>query len=462
MSLTMPPARIVAESNSPLLAAADSWTRRPLGEVAEILNGFAFKSEQFSTDGGKPLIRIRDLFTESTAVAYAGEYDERYLVEPGELLVGMDGDFNASRWRGPQALLNQRVCKIIPTADQLDIDFLTYLIPGYLQAIHDVTSSTTVTHLSSRDVAQIPIPVPPLAEQRQLAQLFRLAHAKQESSAAHLQAAQRATERFRRAILAAACSGRLTSGWREKHNVAESAQALVARSRAALAPRRATEEWSAPDWLEIPRSWQWAPLRDLAAIRSGIQKQPSRTPKKNRYPYLRVANVLRGRLDLSEIHEFELFDGELDVYRLEPGDLLVVEGNGSPSEIGRAALWRGEIPDCIHQNHIIRVRCIALEPSFLELFWNSPIGSREVAALAVTTAGLYSLSSGKIAAVTVPVPPLNEQREIAARATALLATASGLSSRLEKTRSYVERTFQAVLAKGFRGELNGVADEVGA
>ena len=61
-----------------------------------------------------------------------------------------------------------------------------------------------------------------------------------------------------------------------------------------------------------------------------------------------VANVQRGHLNLEEIEEFELFSGELDRYRLEPGDLLVVEGNGSESEIGRCARWSGEIDECVH------------------------------------------------------------------------------------------------------------------
>lgn len=283
------------------------------------------------------------------------------------------------------------------------------------------------------------------------------------SAAAHLSAARRAIERFRQAVLAAACSGRLTSDWREANSgLGGAAQQLVERSL--YAPRakrqRHTEEsWEAPEWLELPPDWVWAPMRDLAEIRGGIQKQPKRAPKANVYPYLRVANVLRGRLDLRELHEFELFDGELAIYRLEPGDLLVVEGNGSPTEIGRAAIWSGEIPDCVHQNHIMRVRCIDMDPDFVGLFWNSPIGSREIAALAVTTAGLYSLSTRKIGAVPVPVPPIDEQHEIVRRASRLLASADALKARIDAAGRGVDRSSQAVLAKAFRGELTPTTDE---
>lgn len=153
MSLTISPSQIVAESTSPLLAAPESWPRTPLGQIATIINGFAFKSAQFEAGKGKPLVRIRDLLRNDTSVGFEGEFDERYLVQPGELLIGMDGDFNCARWRGPEALLNQRVCKVVPDSSRLDLDFLTHVLPGYLTEIHDATSSTTVTHLSSGDIA---------------------------------------------------------------------------------------------------------------------------------------------------------------------------------------------------------------------------------------------------------------------------------------------------------------------
>lgn len=153
------------------------------------------------------------------------------------------------------------------------------------------------------------------------------------------------------------------------------------------------------------------------------------------------------------MHQFELFDGELETYRLEPGDLLVVEGNGSASEIGRAAIWHGEIPDCVHQNHIIRVRSIAVLPAFIELFWNSPAGAREIASLAVTSAGLYSLSTKKIGSVPVPVAPLEEQAEIVRQVDELLMHANAIFKAIEHATSFVDQTSQSVLTKVFRGEL---------
>lgn len=158
---------------------------------------------------------------------------------------------------------------------------------------------------------------------------------------------------------------------------------------------------------------RWVPLGDVAEIQGGIQKQSRRRPVANKYPFLRVANVARGTLMLDEVHEVELFTGELERFRLQEGDLLVVEGNGSPSQIGRAAMWRGAIPDCVHQNHLIRVRPGSkLLPRYLELAWNSPAVAGAVQLVASSTSGLYTLSTAKLRSINVPLVPLAEQQRI--------------------------------------------------
>ena len=144
-------------------------------------------------------------------------------------------------------------------------------------------------------------------------------------------------------------------------------------------------------------------------VTGGLQKTPKRTPVRSHFPYLRVANVQRGRLDLAEISRFELSSDELEKYRLSPRDLLIVEGNGSEKEIGRCAIWNGEIQDCIHQNHIIRCRPKLPEvEKYALLFLNSPSGTRLMKSLAVTTSGLFTLSVGKIRAIEFQIPPVSE------------------------------------------------------
>lgn len=77
-----------------------------MGDIGHVLNGYAFKAELFTRDGGMPLIRIRDVGSAASETFYSGEYDERYLVTAGDLLVGMDGDFNCARWRGARCSIS--------------------------------------------------------------------------------------------------------------------------------------------------------------------------------------------------------------------------------------------------------------------------------------------------------------------------------------------------------------------
>lgn len=159
--------------------------------------------------------------------------------------------------------------------------------------------------------------------------------------------------------------------------------------------------------------WDIVTVADVAEVQGGIQKQQRRRPMQNRYPFLRVANVQRGNLNLQEIHEIELFNGELERLALRPGDLLVVEGNGNPDEVGRAAMWEGAVDKCVHQNHLIRVRPKErLNPRFFEFLWNSPAISRQLRRVARSTSGLHTLSTKKIKDIRFALPPLELQQHI--------------------------------------------------
>jgi type I restriction enzyme, S subunit len=197
---------------------------------------------------------------------------------------------------------------------------------------------------------------------------------------------------------------------------------------------------------EIPASWLWIRLGDVFDVAGGIQKTPHRAPKNNAFPYLGVANVYRGRLDLTTVKQFELQEGELEKRRLEPGDLLIIEGNGSLTEVGRCALWNGEIDNCVHQNHVIRCRPIevAISP-FVLRFLNSPDGMAVMRRLAITSSGLYSLSVGKIRQIEVPLPPMAEQQRIVAKVEELMAVCDRLEVQLTTARTEGRRLLEAVL-----------------
>jgi type I restriction enzyme S subunit len=151
-------------------------TRR-LGELTDILSGYAFDSEGFNESAGLPVIRIRDVMTGTTSTYFRGAFDSRYLVDRGDILIGMDGEFNRARWRGGKALLNQRVCRITPTSRDLDASYLFHFLPTALKAIENVTPFVTVKHLSVKQIREIAIPLPPVPEQRRIAAILDKADA---------------------------------------------------------------------------------------------------------------------------------------------------------------------------------------------------------------------------------------------------------------------------------------------
>jgi type I restriction enzyme, S subunit len=213
-----------------------------------------------------------------------------------------------------------------------------------------------------------------------------------------------------------------------------------------IRPVKTADESGPEEPFPLPARWVWAKVADTFDVVGGIQKTPLRAPKKNHHPYLRVENVQRGRLDLARTERFELQPGEIDRWRLRPSDLLVVEGNGSETEIGRCALWGGEIEDCVHQNHIIRCRPVGRTWSpFTLLFLNSPSGMAEMRTLAITTSGLYSLSVGKIRGIWFPLPPLAEQKRIVARVDQLIALIDQLEAKQNRKRDLGARFTKASL-----------------
>jgi type I restriction enzyme S subunit len=170
----------------------------------------------------------------------------------------------------------------------------------------------------------------------------------------------------------------------------------------------------------LPASYSYVLLGNIAQVSYGIQKSPANRPGEYARPYLRVANVRKGYLDLSEIKEINVPDSELETYRLELGDILFVEGNGSREELGRVAMWNGEISNCVHQNRLIRVRVDRrqLLPEYVVTWFNSEIGRGHFFRSAKTSSGLGTINSEEVRRAPLPLPPLDVQHDIMRRAEA--------------------------------------------
>lgn len=192
----------------------EGWRSIKLASVLTVQNGYAFDSKAFGPSG-TPLIRIRDLKSgTSTETNYSGEFDARYLVNAGDLLVGMDGEFACYEWKGEPALLNQRVCRLQGFSDALNPRFLFYGINKHLKAIEDVTGFTTVKHLSSKQILGIEFLVPPKDEQRRIVAIldeaFEAISTAKANTEKNLQNAREVASTFVAALIS-----RKHVGWKE-------------------------------------------------------------------------------------------------------------------------------------------------------------------------------------------------------------------------------------------------------
>ena len=143
-----------------------------LTDLCDIQYGYAFDSGAFTNDNSYPqLVRIRDVKRGYSETFYNGDYPDEYVLSAGDLLIGMDGEFNIARWKIDGALLNQRVCKIV-AKDNTDEEFLRFALSKALKVIEDRTSFVTVKHLSARELNKLEIQVPSYDEQTKISDIL--------------------------------------------------------------------------------------------------------------------------------------------------------------------------------------------------------------------------------------------------------------------------------------------------
>lgn len=200
------------------------------------------------------------------------------------------------------------------------------------------------------------------------------------------------------------------------------------------------------------RRWAEGPhLQDIADIASGITKGRKLNGQITRaIPYMTVATVQDGHLKLDEVKTIEATEREIERYRLQHGDILLTEG-GDPDKLGRGTMWEGEIAECIHQNHVFRVRVTdqRLNPVFATWLIGSPRGKAYFLKAAKQTTGIASINSTQLKQFPLLLPPIDLQNEFAARLSALKAGKEVLTTAMQQA----EALFASLQHRAFRGEL---------
>jgi restriction endonuclease S subunit len=163
---------------------------------------------------------------------------------------------------------------------------------------------------------------------------------------------------------------------------------------------------------EMPPGWATTTVGQAGAIRLGRQRSPDRHTGLYPTKYLRAANISAYGLDLTNVLEMDFSPTEREVFRLQVDDILLAEASGSASQVGRAAVWAGEIPNCCFQNTIIRFRPHTVVAPYALLVFQHFLESGLFAA-AARGVGIQHLGAVRLAEVAFPLPPLPEQVRIA-------------------------------------------------
>jgi type I restriction enzyme, S subunit len=435
----------------------EGWDHKRVSDVLGLRNGYPFKPTDWARSG-RPIIRIQNLKSRAASYNYyTGELPDRFKAQPGDLLFAWSGtpgtSFGAHIWEGPEAWVNQHIFRVDFSDTDFDRDFLklalTYNLADY---IDQAQGGVGLAHITKAKLDQSLLVHPPLPVQRTIAQLIARHGMLHDSATSQLVDARRATERFRRAVLAAACSGRLTTDWRDGHTDALSVAQALANLRSAKRRKRAEDappELTVPD---LPDSYTVATIGEAAEVIEYGTSERSGATTGDDIPILRMGNIQDGRLDLAEL-KYHALDRQIEKLLLRSGDLLFNRTN-SPELVGKSAVYHG-IEPMSFASYLIRVRFApdVCDPDFANYWINSAWGRAWAQLVKTDGVSQSNINGTKLASMPLPLPPIEEQREIVRRASKLLSTADVLLGHIDDGSRAVKRTSQSILAKAFRGEL---------
>lgn len=293
----------------------------------------------------------------------------------------------------------------IKDKDKLDLQYFLHFLLASSASLEGMGKGATVKGITLDVLRQLEIPLPPLSEQKRIAAILNKADAIRRKR----QQAIQLSDQFLRAVFLEMFGDPVTN----------------------------------------PMGWDEVILKDIADIRSGVTKGKKIDPSTAvTLPYMRVANVQDGYLDLEDIQNITVSPKDAEKCRLESGDILLTEG-GDPDKLGRGYVWHGEVEDCIHQNHIFSVRVHNHEkvnPLFLSAVISSQRGKRYFLKVGKQTTGIATINKTVLSEFMPIVPPYDVQMKY-------ISAVHKVESLKELHQSSNQSIFESISQKAFDGEL---------
>lgn len=378
----------------------DGWRLQPLREVARVISGGTPSRyvHEFWREGTVPWVTPTDIT--GTTGRYLSETREQItesglrscsamLLPPGSLLMTSRATIGEIRIAAREVCTNQGFKSLVPT-NGTDGDFLYYQMLRSKERYQSFGIGSTFVEVNKRDTERFEVPLAPLEEQRRIAAILSTV----DEAIAHTEALIAKTQQLKAGLMHDLFTRGVTPDGRLRPPRDE-------------APRLYKE--SPLGW--IPKEWGTVRLDQIGDVRLGRQRSPKYDRGINTRPYLRVMNVYDDRLDLRDVHVMDFAPMDFERYRLRSGDVLLTEGDlVSAHNVGRSAVYRGEIEDCCFQNTLLRFR--PAEPEYADFYHFAFCHSRRIGRFAreTTATTVHHLSSGRLANVWVPFPDSPSER----------------------------------------------------
>lgn len=463
------------------------WVRVPIGDL---LHPVLTKDPRQEPDAEITYLDIGSIDNDSGVVTGARRIlgskapsRARQVVREGDILFSTVRPYLRAIAQVPPAdnsVASTGFCVLRP-AGSISAKYLYFLVrsDGFLDGLLPFQRGVSYPAVRDRDVLSQIVPVAPLNEQSRIVEKLEELLSGLDAGVAELKAAQRKLAQYRQSLLKAVVEGTLTAGWRETNRPKEAGAQLLERILRERRTRwearqlaRFKEQGKTPPkgWRDkypepvkpdtgnlpaLPEGWVWASLDMLGEIASGVAKGTKRDASipLREVPYLRVANVQRGYLDLSEIKTILATERDIEELTLRYGDVLFNEG-GDRDKLGRGWVWRDEVENCIHQNHVFRMRPYLREtlPELISHHGNT-FGKTWFQSAGKQTTNLASINMSILRAFPVPVAPAEEQQEILSRLNLQLEALSDQEKSVALGLKQAEAQRKNILKAAFSGQL---------
>ena len=386
-------------------------------QLSKIGSLYTQRNEKVSDKDYQPLsVTMQGILPQLATAAKTDDGDNRKLVRVGDFAINSRSDRRGSCGISPLDGSVSLINIILTPRTAMHPGYYNWLFHTTLFADefykwgHGIVADLWTTRW--QEMKSITVPVPEYAEQERIAAFLDAECAEIDTVLEKTRASIEEYKKLKQAVITQA----VTKGIRGDRPMKD----------------------SGIEWIgDIPAEWRKTQLRHCAAIKSGITlgKKYEKTDSLVERPYLRVANVQDGYVDLSVLTTIEVTQDEDLKYRLRAGDVLMTEG-GDRDKLGRGCVWHGAIEPCLHQNHIFAVQTSkdTLLPEFLEYLTVSDVGRSYFDVTAIKTRNLACTSSSKVLAFTIPLPSVEEQAEIVE---ALNTKCAGIDALVAKKQQYL-------------------------